>query len=233
MFPGSPEADLIHMSAYFFDQGEKRRIAHQAQQLEEVFIQIGTEYDPEYLEELATELNHSFDASPDPLLDEQMAQDSINYLMGHLSISIDQAMHAWHLLLGSTKETYEEHKAAVLMACSAYESMLISLIIHLGIWLGGMDPTVAEDTVENVRSTKQMFAQFRRWSGCSYDDAVALVGFVQFKEEWDEIKDLRNTFMHGKDDDLTRSAAAKTVQLLPQMVTFFAALNNHFAPKTP
>lgn len=232
MFPGYPEAELIHMAAYFFDRGEKLKIANQAQQLGEALVSLGREFDSTYLKDIAAELERQYDEAQDKLSDEAY-RPSLDYLMREFHISLEQAMCVWHPLMRSTTETYKEHKATVLMACSAYESMLISLLIHVGIWCGGMDPTVAEDTVENIRSTKQMLDKFRRWSGCSYDDAVTQIGFVQFKEEWDEIKNLRNTFMHGKGDFLTRTAAATTVRLLPQLVAFFAALNNHFVPKTP
>lgn len=233
LFPSSPEADLIHMAAYFFQQGEKRRRVNEVHRLEDAAGEIGRYYESEHLREIAEELNRRFDASPDPLIDDQMYQDSIDHLMTHLNISSDQVLPVWHSLMSSTRETYEEHKATVLMACSAFESMFLNLLIHLGIWHGGIDPDAAEDTVENLRTTPQILNHFRMWAGCSYDDAIGQIGFSDFKREWDAIRDIRNTFMHGKGDDLTRSAAAKTVQLLSHMVAFFAALNNRFVRQIP
>ncbi len=233
LYPDSPEADFIHMAAYFFGQGEKRRIANQAERLEEALLEIGKQYDPEYLEELATELAQRFNGSADPVIDAQMLQCSLDYLMSILDISMDQAIRVWHPLMGSTKGTFEEHKATVLMACSAFESMFLSLLIHVGIWRGGLEPQKAKRIVEQLGVPGRTYSQFEKWANCSIDDKAEQIGYSAFWENWRKIRAVRNKFMHGKDDPIKRSTAIDAFKLLPQLVAFFVTLNNHFAPKAP
>lgn len=233
LYPGYPEVDLIHMAAYFFEQGEKRRIANQAEQLEEALLEIGKQYNSEYLKELATELSQRFNGSADPVIDEQMLRDSLNYLMSHLNISFDQATRVWHPLMGSAKVTFEEHKATVLMACGAFESMFLNLLIHLGIWRGGLDPREAERIVERLGAPGKTYGQFEKWASCSIDEIAGQIGYSAFWENWRKTRTARNKFMHGIDDPINRGAAIEAFELLPQLVAFFAALNNFFIPKTP
>jgi hypothetical protein len=230
MFPESPSADLIHMASYFFLRGEDRKRANQQAGIQEALAEVAGQNRPEHLEAVIAELERRFQASNDPFLDDTMYEESLTYLKSQLGISSEQAIKVWHSLMASTRSTFEEHKAVVLMACSAFEIMLKGLLEHLGFW-SGLDPEKVDDIIEEIRNPREPFTLFKKWAGREFDDAVNALGCSDFLTEWNEIRMVRNDFMHGEADAITRSAAVSAIDLLPNLIRLFADLQNHFAPK--
>ena len=233
MFPNPSHLGLLDLIGYFSEAAERR--ANPLPQLlaQQVQKEINQAIPPEKLIETVADLQKVWNQAvrkrqtPDwDLLAEHTAR-CLN--LG----SPQEAKRVLPLLLPYTG-TVEEHLAVPIVTITFLEAMLDSLLDRIAAATAsdGESYDLAAEKIEKFGSFKERKDYFKELTGTPLKTAMTATEHRRFYDDWKQVRDDRNEFVHGSPYALTAGTARLSLELARRAVPLFAELQNSYGLQT-
>lgn len=124
-------------------------------------------------------------------------------------------------------DTTEEHQITVLLAASLLEQMFRNLLIRLHL-RSSMNWESGQKAIRDLASNGKREKEFAKLARVSLQEAISASNVSSFHADWQQIRELRNKFMHGTPYAIRASDADKAFELAKNTFAVFAYLHNTF-----
>jgi hypothetical protein len=122
-------------------------------------------------------------------------------------------------------DTHEEHQVVVLLAATMLEKLFDQLLTRVFV-RSGKDSENARKAVKAIRGHPNREKLFAELTGVGFEEAILKSGTAHFHSSWQEIRVVRNKFMHELPFAIHASHAEKAFGLAREAFRVFAQLHN-------
>jgi hypothetical protein len=224
IFPGISGLKLLEMIGYFYRRAAERIDDTRDRLVKALEERAGRRYASDLVTNAVSEVRAVYKEGTSAEFNEML-----DIIEKRFSLTRPEASKVYPDVVGYS-ESHEEHMAVVILTSTLLETLLHDLLVFIHVARGKTWPC-ARQRVKKLRGFGQATEDFHKSTGTDFETAVQGISGVDFLAEWNDVRRLRNDFIHGKPFVLGIRVAEKAFDLALRSPTFFALLqNNHATP---
>ncbi len=228
-FPDMSSDRLLEMISHFYAKAWERVDDTKAALADTLRLKLSREYPQAKVVEAALRVRECLRHSDG-------SQEGFERLLDEISVCLDlqsrEEALCVYVPLAQYSDTHEEHQVVVLLTAAMLEKLFGELLLRMFV-KSSKDWEKARGAVRAMRGHKDREKVFARIAGVSLEEAVAKSGVSGFYARWQEIRELRNKFMHGMPFAIHVSDTEKAFELPKDAFRVFAHLHNRFCVTEP
>lgn len=213
------------MVGYFYVKAYDRIEDKKAELVDVLRKKIGQTYEPQFVINTAREIQNFYQKHGE----KQSDYDKILKIIQEcLSLQSSEEAEKVFVPLFGYSDTFEEHKVVVILTCTLLEKLFDDLLVLI-YTRKGMSWSRAEKKVRQLRRFDKRCSAFEKATNLSFEKAISQCSMLPgFFPDWSDVRNARNTFIHGSPYTIKVSTAEKAFNLAKNAFSLFAYLQNRF-----
>lgn len=223
IYPSLSAIKLIEMVGYFYKDAIDRKDEAEEGLIQRVYKATNNKYEKNTLLKLTKDLKSMYNALRSG---DKSFEDMCKKIEDTLLLTDATAKAVFPILIGNP-DTYEEHKAMVILACTFMDEMYGSLITELS---RTKNPEIK---IRNGKTgdIKDKDKKFKQITGVTFVEALQEIGEEDFHYIWDKVRKERNSFIHKSPYAISRETAEQSFDLIKRAIGVFSQLINVYGIK--
>jgi len=227
LFPGLSSRRLLHKVSYFYARSCEREEERRDELVQDLQRCVGRAFDCDTAVRAAGEVRRLYAAS----------RDDYDRLLGVIRRQLDlrPAENAGTVfaLLARFSEANEEHQICVLLTMTLLETLLGELLVRMRVRAGNGWVAAGRYLGQRLRGYHKREREFGQLAGIELREAISGAGVPRFYDNWQALRELRNTFVHGFPYVIGRAEAENAFELAENCFGAFAYLQNRLCVGQP
>jgi len=224
IFPSLSALNLLKMVAYFYTKACDRVENLQFELVNNIRDKLNRTYDPQFAINIAREIQSLYKKLG---VEQAEYEQMIEIIRDRLSLESKEEAAKVFVPLISYSNTFEEHKATVILTCTLIEKLFDDLLIRI-IISKGIEWSKAERKVSRLRGFDKLFEAFEKTTSLSLKEAIGQCSIPNYFADWEEVRTARNHFIHNSPYAISATTAEKAFNLAKNASSLFAYLQNRF-----
>jgi hypothetical protein len=224
IFPNVSGIKLLKMVDYFYAGAYNRVKNLQDELVDDLRDKVGQTYTSQSAIDTAREIQNFYQKSGGGRAEYDRMLEIIQERL--CLQSTEEAQRVFATLFGYS-DTFEEHKAVVILTCTLLEKLFHDLLILIHV-RNGTDWSKADKDVNKKQGFGELSKDFRRATSVSLENAIGECPISDFFSDWEKVRKARNSFVHESPYAIGVQITEKAFDLTKNAFSVFAYLQNRF-----